>query len=57
MAIIIETLLVFLYLIIHDAPNPNYGILPSYFATQETAATIFADAGNVIDTVTQCLKV
>lgn len=56
MAIIIETLLVFLYLIIHDAPNPNYGILPSYFATQETAATIFGDAGNVIETISALVR-
>jgi len=41
--ILIETILVFLYLIIHDAPNLNYGILPSYFATQETAAVVGGD--------------
>ena len=31
-AFVILTLLVFAYLIIHDAPNPGYGILPPYFA-------------------------
>jgi hypothetical protein len=33
-AFVFLTLMVFAYLIIHDAPNPNYGILPSYFADQ-----------------------
>jgi len=51
-----ETLLVFLYLIIHDAPNPHYGILPSFFAAQETAATIFGDAGNVIETISALVR-
>lgn len=38
-AFILLTILVFTYLIIHDAPNPDYGILPSYFADQ-TAGVI-----------------
>ncbi len=33
-AFVLLTIMVFAYLIIHDAPNPNYGILPSYFADQ-----------------------
>ena len=33
-AFILLTLMVFAYLIIHDAPNPDYGILPSIFADQ-----------------------
>lgn len=33
-AFVLLTILVFTYLIIHDAPNPEYGILPSYFADQ-----------------------
>ena len=33
-AFILLTLMVFSYLIIHDAPNPEYGILPSFFADQ-----------------------
>jgi hypothetical protein len=40
-AFILETLLVFIYLIIHDAPNPDYGILPSYFAQE--SATFFGN--------------
>ena len=31
-AFVILALLAITYLIIHDAPNPHYGILPSYFA-------------------------
>lgn len=38
-AFILLTLMVFSYLIIHDAPNPNYGILPPFFAG-ETAGVI-----------------
>jgi hypothetical protein len=38
-AFVLLTLMVFAYLIIHDAPNPNYGILPPYFAG-ETAAYV-----------------
>lgn len=38
-AFVLLTLMVFAYLIIHDAPNPNYGILPPYFAG-ETAGVI-----------------
>ena len=38
-AFVILTLLVFAYLIIHDAPNPEYGILPSIFAG-ETAGLV-----------------
>ena len=38
-AFILLTILVFTYLIIHDAPNPEYGILPSYFAG-ETAGLV-----------------
>lgn len=38
-AFILLTLMVFSYLIIHDAPNPDYGILPPYFAG-ETAGYV-----------------
>ena len=38
-AFVLLTLMVFAYLIIHDAPNPNYGILPPYFAG-ETAGIV-----------------
>jgi len=38
-AFVLLTLMVFAYLIIHDAPNPNYGILPPYFAG-ETASIV-----------------
>ncbi len=39
LAFILLTLMVFAYLIIHDAPNPEYGILPSIFAG-ETAGVV-----------------
>ena len=38
-AFVLLTLMVFTYLIIHDAPNPGYGILPPFFAG-ETAGVI-----------------
>ena len=38
-AFVILALLAITYLIIHDAPNPHYGILPPYFAG-ETAGVI-----------------
>ena len=46
-AFVLLTLMVFAYLIIHDAPNPEYGILPSYFA---------GETAGVINQVTQWAK-
>lgn len=45
-AFILLTILVFTYLIIHDAPNPDYGILPSYFANQ--TANLVEQASNIV---------
>ena len=56
-AFIILTILVFTYLIIHDVPNPDYGIFRFKAFMEESAAIINGShAAAFVDQIAQCVK-